>query len=109
MNALHIALEHFVTRSPAAAVALVAMAFLGRAVPQADAQTGTDPAGTELRRMTQEMLDAVAPGQAEVWQRYTHERLIHVDENGTVRSRKELLAEITPLPPGRERASPPGG
>jgi hypothetical protein len=32
--------------------------------------------------MTREMLDAIAPGHAEVWQRYTHDRLIHVDENG---------------------------
>jgi Domain of unknown function (DUF4440) len=48
----------------------------------------------------QEMLDAVAPGNVAVWQRYLHERLIHVDENGTVRTKQELLAEFTPLPPG---------
>ena len=54
----------------------------------------------ELRRMTQEMLDAIAPGHAEVWDRYTDERLIHVDEIGTVRTKRELLAELTPLPPG---------
>jgi len=28
--------------------------------------------------MTQELLDAVAPGNADVWRRYLHERLIHV-------------------------------
>jgi len=55
---------------------------------------------TELRQMTQEMLDAIAPGHAEVWQRYAHERLIHVDENGMVRDKKALLAELVPLPPG---------
>src|SRR5262245_29727825 len=60
------------------------------------------PAGAEaeLRRITQEMMDALAPGHAEVWDRYLDERLIHVDENGTVRGKRELLAELKPLPPG---------
>lgn len=42
------------------------------------------PASTEaeLRRLIQANLDAIAPGQVEVWRRNTHERLIHVDENG---------------------------
>jgi hypothetical protein len=57
-------------------------------------------AEADLRRIAQEMLDAVAPGNGEVWQRYLHERVIHVDETGTVRTKKELLAEFTPLPPG---------
>ena len=88
------------TQSRTVVGAVAAMAFLGLAVPEAHARTAADTTEAELRRMTQEMLNAIAPGHAEVWQRYTHERLIHVDENGTVRSRKELLAELTPLPPG---------
>jgi ketosteroid isomerase-like protein len=54
----------------------------------------------ELRTITQALLDAVAPGRADVWERYLHPDLIHVDENGTVRSRDQLLAEIRPLPAG---------
>ncbi len=54
----------------------------------------------ELRKIVQEMLDAVAPGNVAVWQRYLHERVIHVDENGTVRTKAALLAEFSPLPPG---------
>lgn len=57
-------------------------------------------AEVELRRIVQELLDAVAPGNVAVWQRYLHERVIHVDENGTVRTKTELLAEFSPLPPG---------
>jgi hypothetical protein len=57
-------------------------------------------AETELRRITQEMLDAIAPGNAEVWRRYLHERVILVDENGTVRTKAEMLKEFSPLPPG---------
>jgi hypothetical protein len=57
-------------------------------------------AETELRKITQEMLDAIAPGNAEVWRRYLHERVILVDENGTVRTKAEMLKEFSPLPPG---------
>ena len=57
-------------------------------------------AEVELRRIVQEMIDAVAPGNAEVWRRYLHERVLRVDENGAVQTKEELLKEFTPLPPG---------
>lgn len=57
-------------------------------------------AESELRKIAQEMLDAIAPGNAEVWRRYLHERAILVDENGTVRTKAGMLAEFSPLPPG---------
>jgi hypothetical protein len=88
-------------RSRTAVFALAATAaFLGPFVSRARAHPAAETTEAELRRTTQEMLDAIAPGQVEVWQRYTHERLMHVDENGTVRNKQELLAELTPLPPG---------
>jgi hypothetical protein len=83
-----------------AVVAVAATVFLGFTVSGARAQPTADATEAELRRMTQEMLDAIAPGHAHVWQRYLHDRLIHVDETGTVRNKKELLAELTPLPAG---------
>jgi hypothetical protein len=57
-------------------------------------------AETELRKIVQEMLDAVAPGKVDVWRRYLHERVVRVDENGAVQTKKELLKEFSPLPPG---------
>lgn len=57
-------------------------------------------AEAELRRIAQEMLDAIAPGNADVWRRYLHERVVLVDENGTVRTKPEMLKEFSPLPPG---------
>src|SRR5262245_42868234 len=54
----------------------------------------------ELRRNTQELLDAIAPGKAEVWRKYLHPKMLHVDENNTVRGKEELLKELTPLPAG---------
>jgi ketosteroid isomerase-like protein len=57
-------------------------------------------AETELRKIVQEMLDAVAPGDAEVWRRYLHDRVVRVDETGAVQTKDELLEEFSPLPPG---------
>lgn len=53
-----------------------------------------------LRKITQELLDAVAPGRADVWNTYLDDTLIHVDENGIVRTKAELLKELVPLPAG---------
>lgn len=55
---------------------------------------------SELRRLIQENLDAIAVGDTEVWRRNLHPEVIHVDEEGRVRTRGELLAELRPLPPG---------
>ncbi|HET9447258.1 MAG TPA: nuclear transport factor 2 family protein [Steroidobacteraceae bacterium] len=66
-------------------------------VAHAAAQSSAE---ADLRRIIQEMLDAVAPGDGKVWERYLHERVLRVDETGTVHTKKELLAEFTPLPPG---------
>jgi hypothetical protein len=54
----------------------------------------------DLRRLTQEQLDAIAPGKVEVWRRNLHENFTHVDENNVVRTRTEILEELTPLPKG---------
>jgi hypothetical protein len=76
-------------------VALLMFGSLARAAsPQAD-----EP---ELRRMTQELLDAVAPGQTEVWERYLNDDFIQMDENGIVRNKPQTLAELRPLPAGLE-------
>ena len=42
-----------------------------------------------LRRQTQELLDAVAPGNVDVWDRYLHDELVHIDENGQKRTKAE--------------------
>jgi hypothetical protein len=57
-------------------------------------------AESELRRLTQENLDAIAAGNAAVWRRNFHPDLVHVDEEGKVRSKDELIGELSPLPPG---------
>src|SRR5215510_5636970 len=53
-----------------------------------------------LERQTQELLDAVSAGKAEVWERYLDPEARYVDESGRVLRRKELVEEIKPLPAG---------
>ncbi len=57
----------------------------------------------DLRRITQEMMDAIAPGRADVWRSYLHDRVVYVDEAGAVRGKEEVLRELTPLPKPRHR------
>jgi hypothetical protein len=66
----------------------------------ATATEGPAAVEAELRRLTQENLDAIAPGRVEVWKRNLHDGMTHVDENGVVRTKAELLAELSPLPKG---------
>ncbi len=54
----------------------------------------------ELKRMTNELLDAVGPGNAEVWKKYTHDRLIYVSEANQEMTKAKLLEELQPLPKG---------
>lgn len=54
----------------------------------------------QLQRMTQELYDAVAPGNTDVWRRYLDDAVLYVDENGAVLTKSELLSQLRPLPPG---------
>jgi hypothetical protein len=87
------------TRKPAWAIGplciLLGLAITGRAATRPD-----DDAARELRRICQELLDAVAPGDVAVWKKYLDDRLLRVDENGKVQTKNDLLGELAPLPPG---------
>ena len=79
---------------------LLVLAFCLIGASSEAAQPGEAATEAQLRAITQEVMDAIAPGHAAVWDRYLDERLIHVDETGMVRGKRELLAELKPLPPG---------
>jgi hypothetical protein len=55
---------------------------------------------TELRRNTQALLDAIAPGDTATWNRLLDPRVIRVDENDVVRDKAQILAGLQPLGPG---------
>lgn len=54
----------------------------------------------ELRRDTQALLDALAPGDVAVWDRLPDDKAIQVDENDVVRTKPQILAELKPLGKG---------
>ena len=55
---------------------------------------------TQLTRQTQELYDAVVPGNQEPWKKYFAEDCIFADEKGRLFDKAKLIADITPLPPG---------
>ncbi len=54
----------------------------------------------EIVAMTQELVDALVPGKAEVWQRYLADDAMVTDEFGRRQSKKEAVDSMHPLPPG---------
>jgi hypothetical protein len=56
----------------------------------------------ELRKNTQDLLDAVAPGKVGVWDKLLAPDAIQVDENDVVRTKPQILADLKPLGAGLE-------
>jgi len=54
----------------------------------------------ELVRRTQELFDAVVPGNKEPWQKYFADDCIFADEKGRNLNKTQLVADIRPLPKG---------
>jgi len=77
-----------------------AAAFMALVPAPALAEPAPPALVAELRGLTQQLLDAVAPGNAAIWDRYLDPDVVHVDENGALQSKAELLRALTPLPPG---------
>src|SRR5213592_4064173 len=54
----------------------------------------------ELVRRTQELYDAVVPGNQAPWKKYFADDSIFADEKGRTMDKLKLIADITPLPAG---------
>lgn len=54
----------------------------------------------ELVRRSQELFDAVVPGNKEPWQKYFADDCIFADEKGRNFNKTQLIADIAPLPKG---------
>jgi Domain of unknown function (DUF4440) len=63
---------------------------------------GPDAAITqeELVRRTQELFDAVVPGNQEPWKKYYADDCLFADEKGRQMDKTKLIADISPLPKG---------
>src|SRR5437870_12745545 len=54
----------------------------------------------ELVRRTQELCDAIAPGNQTPWKKYFADDCIFSDEKGRTMNKAALVADIKPLPSG---------
>ena len=69
------------------------------AAPRPAAETGSITQ-EELVRRTQEMFDAVAPGNQLPWQKYLADDCLYFDEKGRNMDKPTLLKDLTPMPKG---------
>jgi hypothetical protein len=76
----------------------IATFFLGLGATLASAQQTITQ--DELLRRSQELFDAVIPGNQEPWKKYYAEDCIYADEKGRNLNKAALVADITPLPKG---------
>src|SRR6266498_3572185 len=54
----------------------------------------------ELVHRTQELYDAIVPGNQAPWKKYFAEDCIFADEKGRLFDKPKLIADITPMPAG---------
>jgi uncharacterized protein DUF4440 len=52
-----------------------------------------------LQRQTQQLMDAIAAGVRDPWQRYVAEGVVFLTEDGTRKSKADLIAELRAFPP----------
>lgn len=64
------------------------------------AAPATDPTVALLRVKDQLLLDAIAPGNRQVWEQALAPDAIYVDEDGMIMNRAEFLKQLEPLPAG---------
>ena len=54
----------------------------------------------ELARRTQELYDAIVPGNQTPWKKYFADDCVFSDEKGRTLNKTKLVADITPMPTG---------
>lgn len=84
---------HSFLRTGLAAAALLTLA-------PAFAEEASSETKKEIVAMTQELMDALVPGKADVWQRMLADDAMITDEFGRRQTKKELVDSIHPFPQG---------
>jgi Domain of unknown function (DUF4440) len=79
------------------AVALAALLY-GVSGPAARPAPVESDDAAQLQHQTQELLDAITTGSANVWERYLDSAASFTTEDGKVRSKREMVADVRPLP-----------
>lgn len=86
--------------SPLARTALFALALSVAPLGPAYAERAPETVTRELTAITQSMMDALANGKADVWQRALAEDAVVVDEFGRKQGKAEAVKSVTGLPAG---------
>jgi hypothetical protein len=66
----------------------------------APAAPTAENAAAVLQRQTQELMDAITYGKAEVWNRYLDPKAVYTAEDGTVQTKAQMVEGTKPLPEG---------
>jgi len=75
------------------------IAALAIALPPLHAEYDAD-VQTQLVKLTQELMDALIPGKADVWQRILADDAVIIDEFGRIQDKTEAVKSIHPFPQG---------
>src|SRR5215475_861096 len=59
-----------------------------------------DNTAATLERQTQELMDAITYGKADVWERYMDANAIYTDESGNQIAKTQMVKDIRPMPAG---------
>jgi len=86
-------------KNPLFAISVCAL-VLSLAAFRAPQQATVQITQAELVQHTQELVDAVAPGNREPWQKYFADDVMFFDERGRNMNKQALIADITPMPTG---------
>jgi hypothetical protein len=78
---------------------MLALGAMLLASPAAFAETDAD-VQTKLVGLTQELMDALIPGEGETWQRILADDAIIIDEYGRIQTKKEAVDGVHPFPKG---------
>ena len=83
---------------------VISASVFAAAIAPAPAAEPVEKVESVLARQTQELLDAIGSGSAAVWEKYLDDGAIYVDESGNVTPKKQMVADIRPLPEGEARS-----
>jgi ketosteroid isomerase-like protein len=53
-----------------------------------------------IQHQTQELMDALPPGNAAVWEKYLDPDCVYVEEDDTIKSKAGMVKEVEPMPKG---------
>jgi len=81
-------------------LAILAGLILLSSHPAAPAAPTEENAAAVLQRQTQELMDAITDGRAEVWSRYLDAKAVYTTEDGTVQTKAQMVEGTKPLAEG---------